>query len=348
MKLGLMADTHIGVRKFRTKEGMMNLIEWLNNRSFYEAMDILDKNADRTIIAGDVFENPNPTITSLINFNDAIKNKRLSVISGNHDYSAISDYNGYHVFDVLNESGETLSSIDNGITDFKKYYKEVGFEVYDDLTITYLPYKLMNEDSFKLMFENLNKRNILIMHGRVDYYGEENEPEYDLPRSIAEHYELVVAGHVHLPSVAKLKGGKVLTPGSLTPSSQANSKTQRPSVWIYDTETKDLERIELENPPRIYELAVEDGKINEALEEGSLYKNKYNLVFIQYNGKLSDINQAIYQKAFSNTILLSFKTIEVVEKEVKEVKDFWSFIKEFHPDYEQEFRKVILDGNGHQ
>lgn len=345
MKIGLLGDTHIGIRRFRTQEGMMNLIESLNNKAFKEAMEILDKKTDRTIIAGDVFENPNPTITSLINFNEGIKNKRLSVIAGNHDYSAISNYNGYHVFDVLSD-GEILNSIDNGITDFKKYYNEIGFEVYGDLTITYLPYRFMNEDSFKIMYENLNKENILIMHGRVDYYGEQEEPEYDLPRSIAEQYDLVVAGHVHMPSVVDLKKGKVLTPGSLTPSSKANSKTPKPAAWIYDTETKTLESIGLENTPTIYELAVEDGKINEELLEVSAYKNKYNLVFIQYNGKLSDIDQAIYQKAFANTIILSFKTIEIIEKEVNEVEDFWSFVKNSYPEYEQEFRKVLLE-NGY-
>lgn len=346
MKIGLLGDTHIGVRRFRAQENMVNLIEKLNNDAFKEAMEILDKETDRTIIAGDVFDSPNPTITSLINFNEAIKNKRLSVIAGNHDYSAVSDYNGYHVFDVLSD-GEILNSIDNGITDFKKYNNGVGFEVYDDLTITYLPYKYLNEDSFKLMHENLNKQNILIMHGRVDYHGEQEEIEYDLPRSIAEEYDLVVAGHVHLPSVVQLKKGQVLTPGSLTPSSRANSKTPRPSVWIYDTETKELKSIELQTPPTIYELAVEDGKINEALLEVSAYKNKYNLVFIQYNGRLSDIDQAIYQKAFANTILLSFKTIEFEEKEVKDVKDFWSYVKNSYPEYEQEFRKVLLE-NGYQ
>ena len=81
MKIGIFSDCHLGIRKFRKIYNYQNSYESLTNTVFNEALTIMkNKKVDNLIIAGDLFDNPNPSIKTikeaykLIPFSESLNN----------------------------------------------------------------------------------------------------------------------------------------------------------------------------------------------------------------------------------------------------------------------------------
>ena len=351
MKIAIIADCHLGVNKFRKmdKNGFLNMYSHLNDESFKEAIKIAKDNSDALIIAGDLFEFPNPNVRSINLAKEQLKfyEKDVYLLGGNHDYSQINKDINCHPFDLINE--------DN----VHKFYEEGKVvKLNDNLKISFLPYKCLNAENYAKIYDfndkdfikNSQNKSILVFHGSLDlsnFVEEDTENEFSLDKEIAKNYNLVISGHVHLPRLLKTNSVSVLTPGSLMGSNQATQDSIRPSVYIYNTENNEIKRIELQTPPKIFNYITDD--INKILENISSNENKdefNNLYFIKYNGRVQDIDEYLYKRSIQKSLNLSIITNEVnnLEDEVIEkISDFWKYIEENYPDYEDEFKEFLKE-----
>lgn len=360
LKIGIIPDAHVGVVKFRKSEGFRNKITMMNDKSFEEAFDKLinQEGVDKVIQVGDLFDTPEPDVHSILEVNKVLnqydKKIPISIIGGNHDYSQRSDIHGYHVFDTLQKDQNSLLHL---------YDKKLSFEILDDekVIITYVPYKALGNnrnDTFESIFrkndlkEYKDYTKILIFHGYIDYDDKQENPEYDMPTEITQLFDFISMGHVHYPKVLRVSRNKMvngelvekdvyhLTPGALIPSSKATQNTQRPSVYVYDTEQNNVKIVNLEESPYVYHYE-NVMNINELLSEiaESDHMGIYSIV---YNGKMSDIDDRIYIKALERSVNIAIQAQDYINSDaIKKVEGFWEFIKKSYPKYEKEFREVV-------
>lgn len=386
MRIGILSDCHLGERKFRKITNFQNSYESVNNKVFNEALSILEKEkVDACIIAGDLFDNPNPSIKTilqankLISFSEKLKDK-LYILSGNHDWSQSNDAISCHTFDIFNS--EKIECVTNYSEVFTIKENNNDNDSNNDsnsvnniVTITMLPYKCLTPENYRNIYKNIeqqqinklkNKKNnikynnILVFHGSVDVNKsilEDEDNIFLLPTDIAKNYDLVVAGHVHIPQIISGVKSKILVPGSLMPSNQANDSTMKPSVYIYDTNTNvninnhenksNIEVFNLKTSPNVYNISTSN--INDILNEISSSKYNDDIYFIKYNGKASDIDEKLYKLACQNVLNINVQTNEIINIEdyisnnkINDIiKDFWKYVETNHEDYVDEFKNIL-------
>lgn len=362
MKIGFLPDPHVGVVKFRKSEGFMNKVTKMNDAAFAEAFEKLySRNVDSIVIPGDLFDTPEPQVQSIVHVNNVLskysKELPINIISGNHDYSQKSHVNNYHVFDTITQSEDDKLSL-------YREKCEITIQENNDQTIAiaYVPYKALGErkaETFEKIYRALGASEanewykILVFHGSIDYEDEQINDEYDMPVEIADIFDFVAMGHVHYPKLVQQprnvideKGNLVakdvyhLTMGALLPSKLADQYTQRPSVYILDTVENTVEIINLDNPPHVF-IYKDVVNINKTLSEIA-NRDVLGIYGIQYNGKMTDIDDLTYMKAIENSINISIQAEDYSESvNIKKVADFWEFIKKKYPQYENEFREVV-------
>lgn len=343
MKLGIMSDCHLGERRFRKQINQQNMFKLQNYKCFEEGLEII-KTTDYGVIPGDLFDSPDPSVDAIIEakklFNVGV---HIDVIGGNHDFSKLAESNGYHCFDALRDGEKNVSFITE--------YKMVPLDKKTDLFM--LSYGKMTPENFAKieMSRNSQKNNILMIHGYLNTGNSSDADElYELPKSVAKHFNLVICGHIHLPNLVgqSLKGTRILTAGSIMPSTAAFGigENAKPSVWIYDTETEKLDRIMLKSAPSVYTIHTD--KINDALD-GISTKNEQPLPIysIYYNGSITDVDESIYKKALLNSMNLSIMTTELnnINQNIDfKVQDgFWDFVRNKHQEYYDEFQEIIKE-----
>ncbi len=337
MRFGILSDTHLGKSRFRKISNMQNTFCDLGNKVFEEAMGILgdpSHDIDAVLIVGDLYDSPNPSVQSIKVANSLVKlDVPKYILGGNHDFSQKDATIGCHPFDLL--KGSKIITV----------YEQGKFFDFDDCDLTMIPYKSLNEDSFKSLYRgklrDKSKCSILLIHGSIDLNGDSESLDYTLPKSVAANYNLVIAGHVHLAQLIKTKTTSILVPGSIMPSAQANSNALKPSVYIYDTDSKKIESIELKLSPKIYDVITDD--INVALEKIANQNFSNDLYFVKYNGKMQDIDEYLYKRASQNILNLSIQTNEQIEinTPVKKMSDFWTYVDESCPIYYDEFKSLL-------
>lgn len=354
MKLGILADCHLGVNKFRKIKDFQNAYCTLNNVLFEEAIDYYIKSKINCLaIAGDLFEVPNPDIMAITIAMKAFKkleenNIDVYILGGNHDYSQRLNAAGYHAFDVFKDCKNVKTITD----DVKSYLLQ------DDVQLICAPYKTLNEgETYKKINDfkesNSNSKNILMIHGYVALEEEEADEDslYYLNRRAIQGIDLTICGHIHLQRLIETKSFKILTPGSLMPPHSVDEKFSS-YAWIYDTEKNKVTQKKLKNSPEIFQRFIKDKlELDTFLEEISNDKNaSKNFYFIRYNGNVEDIDEYLYRKALESGLVLSLTTqeMDILDTEDEEYSsqnpsamEFWNWIKENHPEYYEEFLENI-------
>lgn len=339
MRFGILPDVHLGVKKFRKLSNMQNAYCDLNNKVFEEAIHILndpEHAIDAILSVGDLFDTPNPSVQSIKIASNLFKlNMSKYILGGNHDFSQKNTAMGCHPFDLLQD--KNMISV----------YENPSFFDFDDCDLTMIPYKSLNENSFKDVYKgklrDKKKCSILLIHGFIDLNGDSDSEDYTLPKTVASNYDFIAAGHIHLGQFMQTDTTSILIPGALMPSAQANSNSIVPSVYIYDTKDKKITSIPLTLSPKVYEVITED--INEVLKEISEQNYSNNLYFVQYNGKMQDIDEYWYKRASQNILNLNIQTNELIESNVciKKISDFWTYVRESCPGCYDEFKSFLKE-----
>lgn len=332
MKIGIMSDCHLGERKFRarTENGDQNLFSSLNYKCWQEAIGVFkERKIDNVIIGGDLFESHDPEIEAIL---EGIKIKQIPNVflpGGNHEFSQHNNIRGIHPFNVLDLKYATNSYM--------------VCEENPDFDITLIAYKNLLPEVFeKIESKKDGKTKILVCHGQLDC----ETKEYNVPKTIVKNYDLIIIGHVHIANLVESRNRKILTPGSLMPSNQAYSLTgdSRGSIWIYDTETFDIERIFLNSSPMVFDVATDDlnKELKKILDTDYEVPPIYNIH--KYGGEVKEVDPVLYKQAHQKCLNLSIQVNDVTMEELSvsnnQVENFFDWIGKEHPGWLEEFEEI--------
>lgn len=343
MKIAILSDLHLGERRFRKMFNSQNKFEYLSYNLFSECINKISKNDYNALfVAGDVFDNPNPDVISIINA-QKLNNLEIPIymIEGNHDYSLKNNHFEIHPFNIISNDDNFFI---NANEDIAKYILD------DNVDLFAIPYKCLTPQTYNFINSTLNKNkiNILMAHGYLDYNSENEFEDYALAKEIAELFNIVILGHNHIPNLNELdneNNTKVLTPGSLMPSLKGSSTP--PSLWeinIDDKKNIDINNYPLD-APKVHNVISED--LNDTLKYISNYDKHNDIWNITYSGIASNIDslydEAIYKNAYQNSLNISLHIIpnNLINNEIDKFDGFWDAVNNEHPEWDSDFRKII-------
>ena len=367
MKIGILADTHLGENKFKKMSNYQNCYCSLNYELFEESIDLFIKEKVECIaIAGDLFDSPNPDILAV---NIVLKcfqklkenNIKTILIGGNHDYSQRLNASNNHCFDIL-----------SSISDYIEI-NDISNILVDDCNFILCPYKSIDkENSYEKIFNSLNKdsNNIIMIHGYVDFNNssnDENNKLYSFNKKFLDMndglIDLMICGHIHLKNLIKYTRNdhlvQILTPGSLMPAgSNINNSEFKSSIWIFDSNNKTLKERRLRSSPSIYNIILDNKEdLNNYLKEVSSNKKSYrNFYFLTYmpedeNSNLNeDLDLGGYKEALTSALYLNIDEInsKISLKDDEELimtkeddMQFWTWVNKNYNDYYNTFKQDL-------
>jgi DNA repair exonuclease SbcCD nuclease subunit len=200
-----LADTHLGYSAFGKvdPESGRNQRAVDIERSFAAAIDdILTRDVDLVLHAGDVFHHTRPSWSTLSHFVRQMRRLERAgipavVIAGNHDTPR------------LRTTGSVYSLLCLALPEIEFVYEyETDERSYDHLGLLVhaVPHGALTNPDPPALLPDPSRRNIVVAHGRVPGYGvrPRREPgEEDLKGNILDvEYDYVALGHEHLRGAA--------------------------------------------------------------------------------------------------------------------------------------------------
>jgi DNA repair exonuclease SbcCD ATPase subunit/predicted phosphodiesterase len=244
MKISIFSDPHLhNWNKFaKIKEGWNTRL--LDTHHAMMAIDTYNKEheIDVTVCAGDLFHTFSYIENDVLNkAREVLKNwyGKFIFIAGNHDLKARAQYGDKDVgAAVFNELDNKVSYIDDEVIQINGSLKIYGLGWRKPQNFKDASFKEADIGVFHQFIENAS-----IKGGMV------------VPSEIIDKYKLLIFGDVH----SFESRGKILIPGSTTQQT-FNDEGVKKYFHIYDTETDELEHIQLNAPEFITVADIEDVK----------------------------------------------------------------------------------------
>ena len=209
MKIAVISDLHLGFRQYGSLE---REIDFYNQ--FLKVCNEINKQApEMVIIAGDLFDKPNPSPSAINAYKKGIRSLKaetICVIKGNHtmllrdNHYAIDDFFGEDEFEGYYFLDDSSISKENIIVDGITYRPNSNIKEFLEIQENFAEHR--NKDTY----------NILVVHQSFKEFcgftGEELSIEdiYYLP------YDVVICGHIHSRFHTKLQSGTwFIQPGSI-------------------------------------------------------------------------------------------------------------------------------------
>lgn len=328
IKIAHVADTHLGYRQYGLAEREEDIYITFNRI----IDDMIDRDVDYVLHAGDLFENPKPPIKALLvaqeGFNKLLEHEiPVYVIAGNHDIlqrrktaipQKLYENKNFHIINYSNNNDSNNEIV-----------------LKEDIFLTGLQYlPKSKEEGISSVLSEITKKalehkwKILMLHGSISKYFE-IEPEFEL-KTIPEGYDYYAMGHLHNRIRDTFKGGKLSYPGS----TEIRSKSELPDYYKnkkgYNliTVTDDKLNVDYINIPlerEFIDKQIDYSKLNESLEKleekikTSLHeKAKKPVVYLSIeNGNYdrSDVAALVYDKLEDITLTtrITYKPTETIE-----------------------------------
>lgn len=267
MKIGILSDTHIGYPRFyddSIKQAREAFVEACNN-------------SDVVLIAGDIFDTKTPKFEviahamEILNYGKGIdwkgrnitvklgndgKNNHIPVIAihGTHDRRSKEMINPVQ---LLEKSGLITNISDKGVLIEKRNGEKIERVYIFGIGGT-------SEDSIRKTIQELNPKpmegayNILMLHQTItDVIPVAEGISLD---ELPPGFDLYLCGHIHKRVVMEKNGRKLLIPGS-TVLTQLKKEEEEPRAYvILDTESKEIEFINIKSRPFKYGEIEVNGK----------------------------------------------------------------------------------------
>ena len=337
MKLILLADLHLGGTMYRTDENGVNRYEVAGYKALKENLKIiLEEKPDLLIIAGDIFDKPNPSVYAINKYKWFVRKLYeaeipVMVIIGNHD------------FNFANRKNECSAPGLVPVQYFADY--EIKSVEIDDTLFVMMPYIYDTEKNIKAYMEQVEeeakksdkKKKILITHGIVDKYIMFNDKITDpihLSDEIVNLFNVVVIGHIHTPFDFMIKDTLVLSPGGLI---DYQADCDRTGPVIMDTADFTFNR-RLVKTPHIIKCDCDETNINEVL------KNVTNDIYkITYTGDSSVIDNDLFIQARDKVINITIDVTpqeEIVSATTKisdSMPTIYEYVKKDYPEHYNSF-----------
>ena len=242
MKVAHTADNHLGYAQYHLrerKEDFFKAFEKVVDRCIEEGVELL-------LHAGDLFESYHPdteTIYRAIGQFRRLKEAGVKVvaITGNHDRALRKGI--FPPQKILEELG-LLTLLDP--------FGEVEFDGLSIFGFRYLPRRYFEEfkDGKLREFEERalrrNSPSVLLFHQAIDQYLPFKDAFEVLLTELPSGFSYYAAGHIHLPRLEEVKGGKLAYPGSTEFRSLMEAQRGLRGFNIYHPETGEVERVELD------------------------------------------------------------------------------------------------------
>lgn len=262
MKVAHISDSHLGYNQYRLVQRREDFF-----RAFKKAVDeAIERGAELILHTGDLFESYHPdmaTLSQAIKLFTEIKERGVKVvaIAGNHDR-------------VLRRG---LLSPQKVLSDLEliEFIDPVGSTYYRDLFIAgfrYFPRSLISavKEEFFEEFSREAERagvSVFMFHQALDQYLP-YEMAYEITVSeLPENFTYYAGGHIHTYHVSDVKGGIFSYSGATEFHSKREAKIGKRGFNIFDTETKELERVELEGLRPFFVLKVDEEEAPEKFRE---------------------------------------------------------------------------------
>ncbi|WP_084790347.1 DNA repair exonuclease [Methanosphaera sp. WGK6] len=259
IKIAHIADTHLGYRQY-------GLLE--REEDYYEAFeniieDIIKKEVDYVLHAGDLFETPRPPIKAILcaqkGFEKLMKHGiPVYVIAGNHDIlqrqnttlpQELFENENFHIISTKNNHYILEESIFLG-------------------GLPYLSKNMENRIHEKLLeiteISKEYKWKILMLHGSLQKYFQ-IEPEFEL-NTIPDGYDYYAMGHLHNRIMDTFKNGQLSYPGSTEIRTKAELEDYLKTGKGYTLITIDDTKI----TPEFINLELKRGFFNEIINYPNL------------------------------------------------------------------------------
>lgn len=237
MKLAAIADLHVGLKTYSKTDPVTHLsfreLEVLDNLRKI-ITNILDKNINILVIAGDIYHSINISASlqnevNKILFSAANKGLKIIAIDGNHDRRKL---------DTSVSPLEVFSTLDINNIIHSRLYKEVDI---DNIKFVLLP-TYATSDEVKDYLEKVDKSKPIIVIGHFsvagakmnDWLVAENEEYIDLNAFKKDNIKYVILGHLHKPQILNKKDPMIFYTGSLQ-RTDFNEENQEKGYWILDT-----------------------------------------------------------------------------------------------------------------
>ena len=262
MKFSHISDTHLGLIQYGLEEREQDIYD-----SFNQAIDIsIQDKVDFVIFAGDIFHNPNPSGTAILQMANALKKLKQNEIEsffvlGEHDISRIRSTPIPFVYHNL----EFSKYVGRGEPVYYKDVMIVGFDKIRKNEMTGLEEKFLRVES--LANEHKGHK-ILVLHQGITevnkFAGEVNST--DLPKNFT-YYAM---GHLHdkfLKQYDHLKGPLAYPGSTEMTTSEGIKETEKGffKVDISDDEAKP-QWVKLDTRPQI-SVKTEFENIDSAIKE---------------------------------------------------------------------------------
>ena len=262
MKFSHISDTHLGLIQYGLEEREQDIYD-----SFNQAIDIsIQDKVDFVIFAGDIFHNPNPSGTAILQMANALKKLKQNEIEsffvlGEHDISRIRSTPIPYVYHNL----EFSKYVGRGEPVYYKDVMIIGFDKIRKNEMTGLEEKFLRVES--LANEHKGHK-ILVLHQGITevnkFAGEVNST--DLPKNFT-YYAM---GHLHdkfLKQYDHLKGPLAYPGSTEMTTSEGIKETEKGffKVDISDDEAKP-QWVKLDTRPQI-SVKTEFENIDSAIKE---------------------------------------------------------------------------------
>lgn len=239
MKIGLIADNHIGYFRFE-KDAYIQAKHVLE--------DAVRKSVDIIIHLGDISDNRTPRLEAIEQIIELLKipaNAGIPVyaIHGNHERRGKGLKN---IVEVLNSTG-LIKYISNDIAYFEKDGEKIGVLGVGNVPDDYASEVIKKVIELKSMPKS--DFNILAIHQTITDFVPES-PGLSLKELDAMGFDLIANGHIHTFNTAL--SGKLIIPGSTVITQLRKDETKSKGYVIYDTKRKDYEFVEIKSRPFIF------------------------------------------------------------------------------------------------
>jgi len=245
MKIGIVGDLHIGMRMHRGK------FREDACRQANEAMDLASRHSDIVIQTGDVFDIDNPSIEDMACAADAFRKSNLNgkrpiVIHGNHERRIKGMVTPINIF----SNAGIAEYVHSEYFSMEKDGEKINF-----LCIGHVP-----DDKARDVIEHLKEKdmkegfNVLVMHQSIrEFVPNADEGMLNLAYLDGLGFDLVINGHIHKRYISESK--RIVIPGSTVAAKLDETELNEPrSITIFDTETRQFDRIELTQKRGVYKI----------------------------------------------------------------------------------------------
>ena len=312
MKISVISDTHLGFG-YGTElfdDPFENLEEALEK----------SKHTDLILMPGDIFDTRTPgteTLVRTISMLQKLEIKGVKIIQGIN--KNIEDISHASIVAIHGTHERRIKGLLNPVEALEK----LGFLIYlhcngvvvekDGEKVCIQGMSGVPEQFAEAVLKEWNPRpkegcfNILMLHQSVSpfVYGE-NIGIDNIPKG----FDLYVLGHMHEKRFMRRNDSLILIPGSLVTTQITKESVQPRGLWVFDTEKREAEFIELEKQRKIYYETLEnpssqdiENKIKSILSQNH---KKKPLIRLKVTGG-SKIDFKTIEDTFKTEAVLSFK-----------------------------------------